>query len=80
MLMGFKLTMIVGSVGGLASLAAAIFWFWASRIHVPDDIDTFINVLQRVSTLNSYGAFAASIAAVCGMLVFWFGRQPAYFS
>ncbi len=76
--MGFTLTKIVGTVGGIAAVTAAVFWFWASSVHVPDDIDNFISVLQWVSRLNSYAAFATGVAAVCGMIVLWFGRQSAY--
>ena len=78
--MGFTLTMIVGTVGSIAAILAAGFWLWSSLVHVPDDIDNFISVLQWVSRLNSYGAMAASVAAVCGLMVLWFGRQPAYLS
>ena len=80
MLMGSTTTIIVGGVGGLAALVAAIFWLWASLAPVPDNQDTFISALHWVSKLNSIGAMAAAVAAVCGMLVFWFGRQPAYVS
>ncbi len=78
--MGFTLTMIVGTVGSIAAILAAGFWWWASRVHVPDNIDNFISELQWVSRLNSHGAMAASVAAVCGLMVLWFGRQPAYLS
>ena len=78
--MGFTLTMIVGTVGSVAAILAATFWLWASFVHVPDDMDKFISALQWASRLNSYGAMAASIAAVCGLTVLWFGRQPAYLS
>ena len=75
--MGFTLTKIVGTVGSSAAILAAVFWFWASRVHVPNDIDNIISVLQWVSLLNSFAALAASVAAICGLIVLWFGRQPA---
>ncbi len=78
--MSFTLTFVVGTMGSIAAIAAAIFWLWGSRIHVPNDIDNFIGVLQRVSRLNAYGAIAASLAAICGLLVLWFGRQVSYLS
>ena len=78
--MSFMLTKIVGTVGGIVAITAAVFWFWASSVPVPEDTDNFINVLQWVSRLNSYAAAAAGVAAVCGMIVLWFGRQPAYYS
>ena len=76
--MSFTLTFVVGTVGSIAAIAAAFFWLWASRIRVPNDIDNFIGVLQRVSKLNAYGALAASVAALCGLLVLWFGRQVSH--
>ena len=78
--MGFTLTKIVGTVGSIAAGLAAIFWFWASSVHAPDDIDNFISALQWASRLNSYAAAATGVAAVCGMIVLWFGRQPAYYA
>ncbi len=76
--MSFTLTFVVGTVGSIAAIAAAIFWLRASLTHVPDDINNFIGVLQRVSKLNACAAFAASVAAFCGLLVLWFGRQVSY--
>ncbi len=78
--MSFMLTMIVGTVGGIAAITAAVFWFWASSVPVPDDNDNFISVLQWVSRLNSYAAFATGVAAICALIVLWFGRQRAYYS
>jgi len=78
--MSFTLTTVVGSVGTIAALLAAIFWLWASLVHVPDNVDTFIAALQWASRLNSYGAMAASVAAICGMIVLWFGRHPVYYA
>jgi hypothetical protein len=77
--MSFTLTKVVRLVGILAALLAAVFWLWASLVDVPDDIDTIVSVLQRVSMLNALGAMAASAGAFCGMLEFWFGRHPAYY-
>ena len=76
--MGFTQTMIVGTVGSIAAILAAFFWLRASSVHVPDDIDNIISALQSASQLNSYAARAASVAAVCGLIVLWFGREPAY--
>ena len=63
----------VSGLGVVASVVAASFWLWASRVTVPDNIDTFIAALQRASRLNSYGAAAASMAALCA--AFLFSRQ-----
>ena len=60
----------VSSLGVVASVVAASSWLWASRVTVPDNIDTFIAALQRVSRLNAYGAVAASVAAVCAAVLF----------
>ena len=65
---------IVAGVGTAAALVAAIFWFWSAMKTVPDNIDTVIGELQRISRLSAYGAIAAGIAAICGAIVFWFGR------
>ncbi len=78
--MGFTLTSIVATVGSFGAILAAIFWQWASLVHVPNDIDNIVSVLQWVSRLNSYGAMGASLAAVCGLIALWFGRAPAYWS
>ncbi len=78
--MSFMLTMIVGTVGGIAAITAAVFWFWASSVDVPNDIDKIIGALQWASQLNSYAAMTAGVAAVCGSIVLWFGREPAYYS
>jgi hypothetical protein len=65
---------IVRSLGCLASLTAAFLWWYASVLEVPDNIDTFIGELQRISRWNSYAAMAAGVAAFCG--VYQFVRRP----
>ena len=65
----------VAGIGTVAALVAAFFWFWSSMITVPDNIDTFIGELQRISRLSSYGAIAAGVAAICGAIWFWFGPR-----
>lgn len=77
--MSFTLTKVVRFVGIVAALLAAIFWFWASVVDVPEDLDTIVGALQRVSMLNAYGAMAAGVGAICGMFEFWFGRHPSYY-
>ena len=68
----------VAVVGVIASLTAAVLWFWGSLIPVPDNVDTFIAELQRIGRLNGWGAVAASIAAVCAAYALWRtrGRRP----
>jgi hypothetical protein len=63
----------IGIVGGLSSLTAAGLWLYASILKVPDNIDTFIGELQRISRWNSYAAMAACIAASC--VAYGFARQ-----
>ena len=58
--------LVLSGVGAFATLIAAINWLSASRIEVPDNIDTFIPALQRAPRLNARAAFAARIAAACG--------------
>jgi hypothetical protein len=65
-----KADYIVGVVGGLSSLAAAALWLYASFLTVPDNIDTFIGELQRISQWNAYAAMAAGVAAFCGVYAF----------
>ncbi len=64
---------VVAGVGAAASLLAAGLWLWASLVSVPDNIDTFIEALQRASRFNAYGAGAAAVAALCA--TFLFARQ-----
>jgi hypothetical protein len=59
---------IVGGMGVIAAAFAAFFWFWASVIEVPDDIETFIAALQQVSRVNAWGVTAAGVAAVCAAI------------
>ncbi len=56
---------VVSGLAAAASLLAAAFWLWASLTSVPDNQDTFIGVLQRVSRLNAYAAGAAFVAVLC---------------
>jgi hypothetical protein len=64
---------IVGIMGGLSSFAAAGLWLYASILKVPDNIDTFIGELQRISRWNAYAAMAACTAACCA--AYGFARQ-----
>ena len=64
---------IVSGLGALAGIVAAGFWFGASLVPVPDNVDTFIGVLQRASRLNAYAASAAFVAALC--VTYLFARQ-----
>ncbi len=64
----------IAGIGTVAALVAAVFWFRSSMITVPDNMDTFIDELQRISRFSAYGATSAGIAAICGAIVFWFGR------
>ena len=68
-----KVDYIAGIVGILSSLAAAILWWYASVLEVPDNIDRFIQRLQQISLWNSYAAMAAGVAAVCA--AYGFARQ-----
>ncbi|MBX3504973.1 MAG: hypothetical protein KF895_05800 [Parvibaculum sp.] len=53
------------ALGILFSLLAAVFWFWASVLGIPDNIDTFIGALRRASRMNAFGALFAALAALC---------------
>jgi hypothetical protein len=65
-----NLDFIVGFAGVMATFVAGAFWLWASLIKVPDNIDTFISVLQRVGRINAYGAWSACVAALCAAYTF----------
>jgi hypothetical protein len=39
---------------GAATALAAIFWFWAPVLELPNNIDTFIAALQQISRVNSW--------------------------
>jgi hypothetical protein len=64
---------IIGGAGILSSIMAAALWWYASTLEVPDNIDTFIRELQRISKWNSYAAIATGVAALCVALTF--GKQ-----
>lgn len=61
---------LIPIVGAIASLVSAGLWLWASLIPVPDNIDTFIAELRRISEVNACAAMAAAIAALCAALSF----------
>ncbi len=61
---------VVGAIGVLTSLTAGALWLRASLIEVPDNINTFISVLQRIGRLNAFGAWAACAAAFCAAYAF----------
>jgi hypothetical protein len=62
---------VIGLAGIVASLAAAIIFLRASFIEVPDNIDTIVGELQRMSRWNSAGCFAAFLAAACASYAFF---------
>jgi hypothetical protein len=61
---------VVGIAGGVSSLAAAVLWLYASVLKVPDNIDTFIGELRRISKWNAHAAMAAGVAAFCSVYAF----------
>ena len=64
---------IISGFGAVAALFAAGFWFRASILEVPDNIDTFIGELQRISRINACGGLSATVAAIRGATIFVFG-------
>jgi hypothetical protein len=64
---------IVSGVGAFAGLLAAYWWFQASQVGVPDNLDTFIGALQTASKMNGFAAGASVVGALCA--VFLFARQ-----
>ncbi len=67
---------VAGYIGMVAAICAAAFWLIGSFIKVPDDINTFIDVLQRIGRWNSYAAIAAMIAAICAAIIFFQQISP----
>jgi hypothetical protein len=53
-----------------SSLGAAGFWLWASVIPMPDNLDTSMGVLRRISLINAIAAFCAAAAALCAAYSF----------
>lgn len=49
---------------GLFAFAGAGFWVWSSLIKVPDNIDTFVSVLQHQGRINAAAAIATALSAV----------------
>jgi ethanolamine transporter EutH len=62
---------VVALIGVIASLLAGGFWLWASIVDVPNNIDTIVGELQRISRINASAAVAATIAAICAAYAFW---------
>jgi hypothetical protein len=60
----------IAAVGALASIGAAGFWLRASLLPVPDNMDTFIAALQRISRINAIAATCAALASVCAVYGF----------
>ena len=71
----FTFARLVNVVAAIAAAATAFFWFWASIVPVPENIDTFIGALQWIGRLNAYGATCGGIGAVCGLIMLCCGRQ-----
>ncbi|GMV63985.1 MAG: hypothetical protein AMXMBFR74_31520 [Parvibaculum sp.] len=63
---------VITALGVLFSLLAAGFWFCASVLDVPDNIDTFIDALRKISRMNAFGALSAALAALCAAGSFYF--------
>ena len=61
----------VCSIGVISSAVAAVLWFKASYINVPDNQDAFIGELQRISRWNARAAVAFGIAALCAAYIFF---------
>lgn len=55
----------------LASIAAAVFWFWSSAVGISNNQDTFIADIQWASQLSAYAALAAGVAAFVGAFKFF---------
>ena len=54
---------IAGAIATVAAVVAAGLFMYAATIKVPDNTDTIVAELQRISRWNSYGCIAAAIGA-----------------
>ena len=70
MIEGFAKSLI-NVVGSIAAIIAAGLWLYASLITVPNNIDTIVGELQRISRWNAYAAWAAVVAALCAAYAFF---------
>ena len=70
------LELVIAGLGVVAGVVAGMLAIWASRIRVPDNIDTFIDALQRAGQLNSFAAIAAAVSALCALAVFVVRAAP----
>jgi hypothetical protein len=61
---------VVCLTGVISSVVAAVLWFKASRIKVPDNRDKLIGELQRISRCKARAAVATGIAALCAAYLF----------
>jgi len=52
-------------IGIISSVVAAMLWFKASRIKIPDNRDTLIGELQRISRCYARAQVAFGVAALC---------------
>jgi hypothetical protein len=64
-----RMNTILSVASAIALLAASIFWLLASRVPVPDNIDTLVSELQCAAILNSYGALAACVGATLSAIL-----------
>ena len=74
-MMSFSLTTIVGAAGSVAAFLAAILCVRASLVIAAGDTDK--SILRKAKKLTYWGAFAAGVAAFCGLLVALAGSYPA---
>ena len=48
----------------LFGLAGACFWLWSALISVPDNLDTFIYVLQHQGRISRWAAVATAASVL----------------
>jgi hypothetical protein len=61
---------LVSVIGAAAALVAAVCWLYSALIEVPNNIDTIVQELQRISYWNGWAAAASCVAAFFGFLSF----------
>ena len=64
------LDQVIKGIAAAFAIAAAGCWLYASLIPVPDNLDTIVAELQRISRWNAYAAGSAGLGAVCAVYLF----------
>lgn len=62
--------LVIGVVGIAAFTLSTVLWIRASRIDIPDNIDTIVNELKRAARWNAWAALSAGVGSACAVMEF----------